>query len=626
MGKFHFTEDDFRENARDDYKAEYIRRGDIRKNDKNGYSIDEESVMQLATSIEMGGLQNPLIVCRKPEGGTKYLLLSGERRLTAIDSLIERGAWLDQDGNETDEIPCRVTDFDTITLPLSEENKMDFSIVLTNAFNRVLTDGDRIFQTRAMRQVLDELRRNGVTKYDFGLGETDIIGKHSGTARIDRQIIAGLNQQSGSQQSLFEYVDTHGVALPVGPFGERCDHDRGRKRDRAPYPGRSGDVPGKRHRGREDHAADGKRLERGNNRGKRPGSPGIPGRKRSQGGLERGNQQTVWRLGKRTGGRKPAVSRRGRRAPLQQRRGQERTFKSAEEAGPPDPCKRRKIYLCPDPQRLAQDALRKHLNTRRTGSDQAEGFEIKKAKGGNAGGKQSMAYPTFRDEADLKQFLSEMTRNEEIYQMQKSELYYEKESLDEAIARNALSMPPLRAVAGKHGRNPDPDPVYHLIERSQKDIDKQLNEIYTRASWLKERTDHIKFVRFCIQQLPTHEISLIVLIYIDGWSMERYGDKFAMAKSTVFHRCGPALTHLLEIYDNENQEIADREAADRRMKREALRKKKLAEEGKDPEAETAEKKKAPSVTINDIPLDKVVREGLYTETETDTDTDPAKEA
>lgn len=211
MGKFHFTEDDLRENARDDYKAVYIRRSEIRKNEKNGYSIDDDSITQLATSIEMGGLQNPLIVCRKPGNGTTYLLLSGERRLTAIDSLMEKGAWLDQDGNKTDEIPCRITDFDTIDLPLSEENKMDFSIVLTNAFNRVLTDGDRIFQTRAMKQVLDELRRNGVTKYDFGLGEKKIVGKNAGTARIDRQIIAELNQQSGSQQSLFEFVDAHGV-------------------------------------------------------------------------------------------------------------------------------------------------------------------------------------------------------------------------------------------------------------------------------------------------------------------------------------------------------------------------------------------------------------------------------
>ena len=211
MGKFHFTEDDLRENTRDDYKAVYIRRPEIRKNEKNGYSIDDESVRQLATSIEMGGLQNPLIVCRNSGGSTPYLLLSGERRLTAIDYLMEKGAWLDQDGNETDEIPCRITDFDTINLPLSDDNKMDFSIVLTNAFNRVLTDGDKIFQTRAMKTRLDELRKNGVTKYDFGLGEKEIIGKNSGTARIDRQIIAELNQQSGSQQSLFEFVDAHGV-------------------------------------------------------------------------------------------------------------------------------------------------------------------------------------------------------------------------------------------------------------------------------------------------------------------------------------------------------------------------------------------------------------------------------
>jgi len=222
-----------------------------------------------------------------------------------------------------------------------------------------------------------------------------------------------------------------------------------------------------------------------------------------------------------------------------------------------------------------------------------------------------MAYPIFRDEEELKNFLKELNRNEEIYQMQKNELYYEKESLDEAIARNALATPPIRDLAGAHGKNPDPDPLYHLIERSQKDIDKQLNEIYARASWLKERTDHIKFIRYCIQQLPTHEISLVVLIYIDGWSMEKYGDKFAMAKSTVFHRCGPAVTHLLEIYDTENQEIADREAKERRQKLNALKKKKDEEAGLPPEETQEKEPEGPEVTINDIPLDTVVKEGMY---------------
>lgn len=230
-----------------------------------------------------------------------------------------------------------------------------------------------------------------------------------------------------------------------------------------------------------------------------------------------------------------------------------------------------------------------------------------------------MAYPIFRDEADLKNFLQEMSRNEEMYRMQKNELNYEKESLDEAIERNALSMPPIRDMAGKHGRNPDPDPVYHLIERSQKDIDKQLNEIYARASWLKERTDHIKFVRYCISQLPTHEMSLIVLVYIDRWSMDKYGEKFAMAKSTVFHRCGPALTHLLEIYDNENQEIADREAAQREKSRERLRKKRAENGMTEPERESGKEEDAqPAVTINDIPLEKVVKTGMYKDYGTET--------
>ena len=73
-------------------KITNIPRDKIVKNPKNKYSIS--GIPSLAESIKQYGLVQPLHVAPAEEG--KYLLLGGERRLTAIDLLIGeigRASW-----------------------------------------------------------------------------------------------------------------------------------------------------------------------------------------------------------------------------------------------------------------------------------------------------------------------------------------------------------------------------------------------------------------------------------------------------------------------------------------------------------------------------------------------------
>ena len=62
-----------------------IPREKIQKNPKNKYSI--KGIDSLAESIRVYGLGEPLNVKELPDGN--YMLLGGERRITAIDQLID---------------------------------------------------------------------------------------------------------------------------------------------------------------------------------------------------------------------------------------------------------------------------------------------------------------------------------------------------------------------------------------------------------------------------------------------------------------------------------------------------------------------------------------------------------
>ena len=131
----------------------YILPDQIDKAEENeGISIDR--IEELADSIADVGLINALVLRQKEDG--RYRIVAGERRYTAILSLIEDGRW------EKDR-PIKSSLFDPqlIYLPLTEEEKEDYVRATENAEQRNKTDGDKLLQMRKLMKIYEKLRENG---------------------------------------------------------------------------------------------------------------------------------------------------------------------------------------------------------------------------------------------------------------------------------------------------------------------------------------------------------------------------------------------------------------------------------------------------------------------------------
>lgn len=146
-----------------------IPRSQIEKNPKNKRSIND--IMELAQDICMCGLEQPLVVYQKEDGS--YRLLTGERRLTAIDTLIREDrlpeSW---PGDRKDpDIPCIVKDLEEYKLPLSDDLKEKYAIQRTNRFNRKPTDSDIMRDYTEWKEIITELKKNGYTEFVAGTDE-----------------------------------------------------------------------------------------------------------------------------------------------------------------------------------------------------------------------------------------------------------------------------------------------------------------------------------------------------------------------------------------------------------------------------------------------------------------------
>mgnify|MGYP002615878654 CR=1 FL=1 len=138
-----------------------IEREKINKNPKNKYKIGE--IDTLAESIKIYGIVNPLNV-RKNSDDT-YTLLGGERRITAIDKLIDDPNV--PDWNEYTLIPCVIKDLDKIKLPISDEMKEKYAIVTTNKEARKYTDSDRYYEMQAWKEIV------GLLLHPIALGRAE---------------------------------------------------------------------------------------------------------------------------------------------------------------------------------------------------------------------------------------------------------------------------------------------------------------------------------------------------------------------------------------------------------------------------------------------------------------------
>ena len=176
-----------------------ISRDRIKKNPENIYSI--ERIDELKESIKNYGLAEPINVKELEDGS--FMLLGGERRLTAIDELIADETV--PEWNEYTLIPCIVKDLNTIKLPLSDENKEKYAIITTNKEARKYTDSDKFKEIKAWKEIIKELRSNGVDVIKKGgnADEEEITIKGEKT----RDIVAKATGIPRTQINRFEKVE-----------------------------------------------------------------------------------------------------------------------------------------------------------------------------------------------------------------------------------------------------------------------------------------------------------------------------------------------------------------------------------------------------------------------------------
>ena len=194
-----------------------LERDKIRKNPSNNYSIND--IDSLAESIKNYGIASPLNVTKLEDDS--YMLLGGERRITAIDKLIEDPNV--QEWNEDTLIPCVIKNLEEIDLPLSDEAKEQYALITTNKEARKYTDSDRYIEVMAWKKIIDELRANGVDTIKMEDQSIQIKGEKNATtdlinSMLDDQISIGVASRAveiltpDEQNSLAEASRTQKVA------------------------------------------------------------------------------------------------------------------------------------------------------------------------------------------------------------------------------------------------------------------------------------------------------------------------------------------------------------------------------------------------------------------------------
>lgn len=132
-----------------DYQDVVVNYRDIVVTKHNKYSMDE--LQEIATGIEMDGLQQPLVLGRV---NGEYWLVSGHRRLGGIKILVAEG----KAGFEN--VKCRYKDMTEIEFRIA--------LLVGNTFNRKMTDYDLMTQAAEWKEVLTQARKEGLLILEAG--------------------------------------------------------------------------------------------------------------------------------------------------------------------------------------------------------------------------------------------------------------------------------------------------------------------------------------------------------------------------------------------------------------------------------------------------------------------------
>jgi len=120
----------------------------LRADEKNFYAVTEESVAELAANIELVGLQQPLNVRPDPEHDGTYIVISGHRRLAALQLLVS-------EGKDFAAVPC-------MTVENGSEALNELRLIYGNANTRQLSNWELSRQAERVQELFYQLKEEGM--------------------------------------------------------------------------------------------------------------------------------------------------------------------------------------------------------------------------------------------------------------------------------------------------------------------------------------------------------------------------------------------------------------------------------------------------------------------------------
>ena len=152
---------------------------ELRPNGCNFY--DTSNFVDLADSIELNGLLEPLCVVRRPQGSGSYVIFSGHRRYAAIRWLYQKSGF-----KKWTEVPC------IIYPDPHDANREMVMLIHANSTGRILSNWEKAEQALRLKKALVAMRESGA----------ELPG------RI-RDLVAEEMQMSASKLARLEAIGSH---------------------------------------------------------------------------------------------------------------------------------------------------------------------------------------------------------------------------------------------------------------------------------------------------------------------------------------------------------------------------------------------------------------------------------
>jgi len=121
----------------------------LRADEKNFYTVTENSVAELSANIELVGLQQPLNVRPDPEKDGLYIVVSGHRRLAALKLLVSEGK------DRFADVPCMVVEN-------GSEALNELRLIYGNANTRQLSNWELHKQAERVQELFYQLKEEGI--------------------------------------------------------------------------------------------------------------------------------------------------------------------------------------------------------------------------------------------------------------------------------------------------------------------------------------------------------------------------------------------------------------------------------------------------------------------------------